>query len=204
MQKRPDLEATFRVLIVCTGNICRSPFGEILARHLVTRRMGDAAAAHFLIGSAGVQAVVGSGMHPATRKELAPWGLQGMAEGFVARQLVPAMLTEADLVLGASTRHRAAAVRLAPKALPVTFSLREFARLACSVDPDVLPAEPFERARALVHTARSFRGMVPPSGADADEVPDPVGRSAQAHRDAARLIAAALDSIITLMVPPLR
>jgi hypothetical protein len=46
-------ETEFRVLYVCTGNICRSPFAEILTRHLLTGRLGGQAAAAFDVSSAG-------------------------------------------------------------------------------------------------------------------------------------------------------
>jgi protein-tyrosine phosphatase len=73
---RQDEPRAFR-LYVCTGNICRSPFAEILTRHVLVDRLGGTAAAAFHIASAGVRAVAGAPMHPATREELRPWGLEG-------------------------------------------------------------------------------------------------------------------------------
>src|SRR4051812_49795210 len=85
--------STFRVLFVCTGNICRSPFAEILTRHLLRGQLGGRDADAFDVSSAGVAAVVGSAMHPDSRAELAPWNLDGaMSERFVARQLHPDMI----------------------------------------------------------------------------------------------------------------
>src|SRR6476620_8838125 len=85
--------STFRLLFICTGNICRSPFAEILTRHLLRGRLGGRGAGAFEVSSAGVSAVVGSGMHPDSRAELAPWHLDGaLSAGFVARQLHPAMI----------------------------------------------------------------------------------------------------------------
>src|SRR4051794_14997408 len=60
--------ATFRLLYVCTGNVCRSPFAEIVTTDLLRRRLGEDLASRISVTSAGVQAVVGSGMHPDTRK----------------------------------------------------------------------------------------------------------------------------------------
>src|SRR5687768_1276786 len=97
----------FGLLYVCTGNICRSPFAEILTRHLLVERLGAREAAAFEVSSAGVGAVVGAPMHELSRRELAPWYLDGVAaEAFVARQLRSAMIGEVDLVLGLNTRHR--------------------------------------------------------------------------------------------------
>lgn len=188
---------TFTVLFVCTGNICRSPFAEILTRHLIGEALDPDAAARITVASAGVGAVVGSGMHPQSRAELAPWELQGWAaENFRARQLEPAMAVGADLVLGAALRHRSQTVTVAPRALPVSFSLREFARLTAAVDLTVLPADPIARAHALVGEARALRGLVPPAGPDGDDVPDPIGQSVAAHHQAALLIAESVRAIV--------
>lgn len=191
----------FRMLHVCTGNVCRSPYAETLTRHLLVERLG-AAAAHFEVASAGIGAVAGAGMHPKTRGELTPFGLNGEAvDVFVARQLVPPMLAGVDLVLGATTAHRSAIVKLVPRALPVTFSLREFARLAATVDHSALPADPLARARAFVPLARAQRGTAPPGCVDSDQVPDPIGLGAGAHRQAAELIHKAVVTIVDVLVP---
>jgi len=193
--------APFRLLYVCTGNICRSPFAEIITRHVLIGRLGGRAASRFHIASAGVRAVVGSGMHPDSRAELEPWNLHtAVAERFRARQLRSAMVAESDLVLGATPRHRSAVVERLPAALPITFSLREFARLAEAVDPDALPDTPVERAQALVELARAQRGLVPPPE-DGDDIPDPIGRPQEAHHAAATLIRDAVQRITEVMLP---
>lgn len=190
------------MLFVCTGNLCRSPFAEILTRHLLADRLGPEVASRFDVASAGVRAAAGAPMHPDTRRQLAPWGLDGAAaERFVARRLEPAMLEAADLVLGSTVEHRSAIVQMTPHALPITFSLREFARLAASVDQARLPPDPVDRARALVGEARSRRGMVAPTGPDADQIADPIGRGAQAHQQAAALIRDALATIVDVIAP---
>jgi protein-tyrosine phosphatase len=196
-------ESDFRLLYVCTGNICRSPFAEILTRHLLIGRLGGRVAASFQISSAGVQGVVGSAIHPATRHELSPWGLhRTAADRFVARQLRSEMITGAHLVLGANTRHRSAVIEREPGALTTSFSIREFARLAAEVDPADLPADPVARAHELVEQVRKRRGVSPPSLPDADRVPDPMGRPQQAHHEAAELIREAVTTIVDAIAPP--
>ena len=193
--------APFRLLYVCTGNICRSPFAEIITRHVLIGRLGGRAASAFQISSAGIRAVVGSGMHPDSRAELQPWNLHtAPAEQFTARQLRSAMVAEADLVLGATPRHRSAVVERLPAALPFAFSLREFARLAEAIDPDELPDAPVERAQALVELARAQRGLVPPPE-DGDEIPDPIGQPQEAHHTAATLIREAVQRFTEVMLP---
>ncbi|MGQ0576498.1 MAG: arsenate-mycothiol transferase ArsC [Pseudonocardia sp.] len=196
-------DGVFRLLFVCTGNICRSPFAEILTRHLLVGRLGGRRAASFDVRSAGVQAVVGAPMHPDSRAALARWGLHGPASGgFVARLLEPAMVGESDLVLGASPRHRSAAVECNPTGLGVAFGVREFARLAARVDQRLLPAEPVDRAHALVDLVRHGRGLAPPAPPEADRVPDPMGRPAAAHLEAAALLTGAVRVIVDVIAPP--
>lgn len=192
----------FGVLFVCTGNICRSPFAEILTRHLIAGRTDDSAHADFDVSSAGMRAVVGAPMHPATRSELARRGVEVSAvDRFRARQLDLSMIRGVDLVLGAGPEHRAAVVECDPTALRKAFSLREFARLVGTVDPATLPLRPAERARSLVEHARSRRGMLPPVDPGADRIPDPIGLPDKAHRDAARLIDQAVTIVVTSIVP---
>ncbi|MEU7816199.1 hypothetical protein [Pseudonocardia sp. NPDC049154] len=204
---RPDLDParadTFRLLFVCTGNLCRSPAAEIMTRHLLVGKLGGREAARFDISSAGVNAVVGEMMHPDTRDELAPWGLDGPAQAgaFRARQLRSSMVRRSDLVLGASLRHRSAVVEREPAGLKNTFALREFAALADAVDETMLPeGDPVKRAHELVEQARMKRGLVP---LDREElsVVDPIGKPQQAHHEAVVLITDAVYRIVEKIVP---
>lgn len=82
-----------------------------MAEYLLRDRLRDhpdAAA----VSSAGVAALVDHPMHPLTAEVLAERGLA--TDDFAARYLTPAMLTEADLVLGMSREHRDAATTKAP------------------------------------------------------------------------------------------
>lgn len=188
----------FSVLYVCTGNICRSPFAEVLTTHLLTEQGAEWCS----VSSAGTAAVVGSGMHPSSRRELAAWDLAGEpAEHLRARAVDRAMLAAADLVLTASPEHRAAVVRLAPATLATAFSLLEFARLAMDVDLAPLPSEPVHRARRLVAMARARRGMTPPTSAGLDTIPDPIAGPALAHARSARICAGAVADVVDRLVP---
>jgi protein-tyrosine phosphatase len=111
------------------------------------------------------------------------------------------MVEEADLVLGATPRHRSAAIEHSPAALRKAFALLEFARLATAAGFAGLPGHPVGRAHALVEQARLNRGMVPPA-TDGDAVPDPMGKAQREHREAAVMIAAAVESIVDLIAPP--
>jgi protein-tyrosine phosphatase len=204
MGRHRRTETTFRLLFVCTGNICRSPVAEILTRHLLVGGLGGRAASAFHVSSAGIHAMVGAPVHPFMLTELAPLGLDREAERFAARQLAPDFVESADLILGASPRHRSTVVEQVPAALPIAFGLREFARLAESVNASVLPSAPVARAHALVERARDRRGMVPPVAPEDNIIPDPIGGPPSAHRAAAELINLAVTAIVKIVIPARR
>jgi protein-tyrosine phosphatase len=197
--EQESTSASFHVLYVCTGNICRSPFAEVLTAHLLAQH-GLAAAVS--ARSAGSGALVGHPMHPASRLEAVRRGVpEPWLDAFAARQLDRATVAGADLILGATPAHRAEAVRIWPRALPVAFTLLEFARLAALVEPSGLPADPVDRAGVLVAAARAQRGMAPGGGPEADTIPDPYRGPPEAHRSAAAMVAAAVEAIVRALLP---
>ncbi|MBD8880686.1 MULTISPECIES: arsenate reductase/protein-tyrosine-phosphatase family protein [Rhodanobacter] len=95
-----------RILIVCMGNVCRSPTAEYLFRQRTRSR-------HVAFSSAGLYAPAGRPMDATSLQLLAESGIDGTLHR--ARQLTPAMLHEADLVLGMEKSHVAAMIQLAPE-----------------------------------------------------------------------------------------
>ena len=187
----------FRVLHVCTGNICRSPMAEHLMRSGLQDRLGPAAE-RFVIESAGTWGHTGSPMETYALSTLKTYGVDGHA--FSARELVAEHVVAADLVLGATREHRAAAVVLHPRAAARTFTLREFARLAGAVDPATLPAgEPVERARALVRAAAANRGLVPPRSPRDDDLDDPYQAPESAFTTCGALVQDTLQGPLDLL-----
>ena len=92
-----------KILVVCVGNICRSPTGEALLKHLVPECE---------VRSAGVQALVGK---PADEQAKNIARLDGIEmEGHLARQLDSAMCHEADLILVMETSHIRAVEKICP------------------------------------------------------------------------------------------
>ena len=189
--------STFRVLQVCTGNICRSPMAEHLMREGLRVRLGERAG-DFQIASAGTWGLTGSPMEPHALTTLASYAVDGAA--FRARELTGAQVLAADLVLTASREHRAAAVVLQPRAAARTFTLREFGRLTALVDPAALPTgDPVERARALVRAAAGKRGLAPPDRPRDDDLDDPYRAPAAAFAGCADLIEATLQGPLDLL-----
>ncbi|MCA1711439.1 MAG: protein-tyrosine-phosphatase [Actinobacteria bacterium] len=188
---------TFRVLHVCTGNICRSPMAEHLMRAGLQERLG-ADADLFVVESAGTWGHTGSPMESYASSTLQRYGVDGSA--FTARELVAEHVAAADLVLGATREHRAAAVVLHPRAAARTFTLREFARLTSAVDPAALPnGDPVERARALVKAAAANRGLVPPERPRDDDLDDPYQAPETAFAACGTLVHTSLQAPLDLL-----
>jgi protein-tyrosine phosphatase len=184
-----------RILFVCTGNICRSPVGERLTRAFLDDALGASAAA---VGtsSAGTHAVVGKGMQPSSALVLE--GLGGSPSGFVARQLTADMVDDADLTLTMTRKHRREALKLAPRAMFRTYTLREAADLLQGVDLVGLPsvAALDERARALVAALGALRATRRRTDRDADDVFDPMGHRPVVHQEVGEQI---FDALIPLL-----
>lgn len=193
----------FRILFVCTGNICRSPQAERLVRAEFRRRGFDSV---IQASSAGVAALVGEPMDPAAAAQTI--GLGGDPSGHLARQLDAAMVEDADLVLTMERAHRARVVRLVARANRYAFTLPEFARLGGALlsagdaaPPD--PATPLaDRLRALVPQIAAERGMTPPVADELDEIEDPFRRPDAVYVRSARRVASAVfdtcGSLLTL------
>ena len=190
----------FRILCVCTGNICRSPTAERLLRHQFDLLLGEDAAA-FEVTSAGTGALVGE---PIQAHAAALLGAAGVdTSQFSARMLAEDELKSADLVLAMTRRHRAVAATLVPAVLPRLFTLREFARLASAAAQGLPVRQPVvDWARALVPAAAAKRGLVRAERAEDDDIVDPYGGAASGYREPFELIAVATDSIARALVLP--
>ena len=191
----------FRVLTVCTGNICRSPLAESLLRE-------DLPAEFFTASSAGIMAVP-NGQVPKPQVRI------GEAMGIKdlplhrAQMLTEGKLGVSDLVLALSRGHRKRIVRMDPQVVRKTFTLREFAHLASHVTPaDVercIP-ESVSTLHAAVEAVARMRGMVPPPGSMEDfDVIDPFRQSRAIYKlsrdqlvPAAETTAAYLNGILDI------
>jgi protein-tyrosine phosphatase len=85
---------TKSILFVCTGNICRSPMGEYLFRHMAQNVQGNS---KIVVASAGVGALVGHGADEKAVEVMAENGIDITAHR--ARQLNETLVKEHELIL---------------------------------------------------------------------------------------------------------
>lgn len=121
------------ILVVCVGNICRSPTAEFLLR----RELPDK---H--VESAGLGAMVGEDMESMAREVAESHGLT--CGRHVARQLTREMCRQADIILVMEGRHREAVAQLYPEARGKTFLLAQGRQPTEVVDPYRRPRAVFE------------------------------------------------------------
>ena len=178
------------ILVVCTGNVCRSPFVELSLRAALHE-----AGSPTTVGSAGTGALVGEPVDPPMAKLMVKRGLD--PSGFAARQLDREHLEQAGLVVTASREHRAAVAHLLPAALGKVFTLRQLARLLGTVEPSA-GRGPLSAAE-VAQLASSRRGFGGPSAGDKDDVQDPYQRGRTHYRHAVGEMTPAIDVLVAFL-----
>jgi len=177
------------ILVVCTGNICRSPMAEGFLRDALQRRFGEAAP---MVSSAGTHGWEGA---HATRE-----GIEAAAELGVdtsqhrGRRLTRTIAVEADLLLCMASDHRDAlrdGFGLGERA----FTLKELVRLAETLPPADAAAGPdgFVDRVTAADVARRRGGAQPSFD---DDIADPLGQPLQAYRGIAWEIQSWTDRLV--------
>ncbi len=138
------------ILLVCTGNICRSPMAECILRH----RLGGKK--DISIQSAGVHAVDGTAASENAVKVLREWDMD--LSPHRSRRLTDGLVMEADLILVMTEAHKSEVLRQWPEA-------GEKVRLLCSFgtqgesrdipDPIGLSLDAYRRIRDEIDSAIS-------------------------------------------------
>jgi protein-tyrosine phosphatase len=184
-----------RLLFVCTGNLCRSPFAERRTRHLL------GADSSCTTESAGTHAVVGEPMDERAAQVLGEFG--GSAVGHRATPLSGPAVDGADLVLTMSTDQRTVVLERSPLSLHKTFTLLEAVGLLDLLEPGGDPSgrPPAEHLRAMVARLAHGRSMLPRPHRGFPDVPDPIGRPLDVHREVGRVIDEALRVLLPRLIP---
>jgi len=156
------------VLVVCTGNIARSPYLERRLQNDLDHISPQA----FSVSSAGTRATSARGMASGTRAALTRRGIS--ERGFRSRQLTEADAKAADLIITMSEPHRRDILDIAPSVLTKLFTVSELEALAAAEVPTV-SHRPQDRIQ-LAARQRSTTARSPQR-----EVHDPYGQGDSAY-----------------------
>ncbi len=188
-------QGPFTVLTVCTGNICRSPFAEVLLREQLTGLPVS-------VRSAGTHAMVGHPMTESMQRRAEASGVSDAAL-HVASRLTVEDLAAADLVLALTREHRKFIAELSPSVIRKTFTLRELGRLITHVPIDlhsITEADPGARMRAALLELARERGTLPPlEDPGVDDVIDPYQRADDVYDESVAEMTPAISSIASLL-----
>lgn len=182
-----------QILVVCTGNVCRSPLVERLLQQALDERYGPGAVG---VASAGTGALAGYPMDERAAAVLTELG--GDPDGFIARRLTPEMVRSAALVLTATRDHRGQVVRAHPRALRRAFTVRELAAILAHVGDHQLPAEddPARQLAALTQLGTLRRGLHRPASPEDDDVVDPFRRGDEVYHLMREQVSRALPQLL--------
>jgi tRNA threonylcarbamoyl adenosine modification protein (Sua5/YciO/YrdC/YwlC family) len=136
--------SSMMILLVCTGNTCRSPMAEVLTRKMIADRLGcpinDLADHGVMVLSAGISAMMGARPSPEAVNVMARDGLQ-LAD-HESQPLTTQLVRHADLIWTMTRAHRQAIVSQWPEASSRTLVLGGENDIA---DPIGGPVEYYER-----------------------------------------------------------
>lgn len=133
-----------KILVVCIGNICRSPTAENLLRSALQ-------ATDIVVSSAGLHAVKNSAIEPTAVSVLEEHG--HAPHDHCAKQLTSAAINESDLILVMEHQHINAILSMAPAARGKVFLLGKWQDNREISDPYRQGRPAFLHAYALIEAA---------------------------------------------------
>lgn len=173
-----------KVLFVCTGNICRSPMGELLFPLFFHSDEIET-------DSAGTQGLISSEIDPSSAQLLTTDGVDSSA--FRSKRLTPQLAMSADLILCFTERQAKEIATLAPRVARKTFTLTDFANLCkyCA-EHGLIEGENLEdRTDSVILNA----SMIRPAVERADDIHDPYRREFEVFQRAHDQMTAAMVTI---------
>ena len=133
------------ILIVCVGNICRSPMAEYLLKARLPADSGKQ------VHSAGIGALVDKPADATAQELLQEQGID--ASGHRARQVTQNMLARADLILAMEEKHLKHLYAMAPQVRGKAFLMAKWEGDKPIPDPYRQQRPAFEHAYKLIDQA---------------------------------------------------
>jgi low molecular weight protein-tyrosine phosphatase len=164
------------ILVVCTGNVCRSPIAEGLLKDALQRRFADKVPSVESAGTAGWER---SGAMPASVDAARELGID--ISGHRGRRLRVEMVREADLVICMAGEHRELVVEQVPDVAGRTFTLKELVRLLEALPPAPTGAPTWTLA-PRVAGAHALRQAGSGVRHHDEDIADPLGQPIDAYR----------------------
>ncbi len=162
------------ILIICTGNICRSPMGEALLRRDLATQSTDAT-----LSSAGTTDLGGRESPRHALRTMQKLGLD--ISGHRSRLATPEILGGSDLILCMAREHVRWVVESDVELYARTFTLVEFVRRAEPTDhSNAVGFNTWVKAAHGPRVPQELRGSF-----DGEDIRDPYGQSARHYRRAA-------------------
>ncbi|WP_343061567.1 adenylyl-sulfate kinase [Nocardioides luti] len=181
VSKPPVDDEPLNVLFVCTANICRSPFMQLVA----TQMAGPDSNVAF--SSAGTHGFRAHAMDATVAGTLPTYDVAD-ASDFLSRPLTAEMVARADVVLTAEASHRTFILDDHPGDFRKVFTLGQFAEAVSAADDGL-------SGRALLDAVAQRRG----SGDPSLDVPDPYRQGT----GVAEQVASHIASLLRVVVPAL-
>jgi protein-tyrosine-phosphatase len=175
---------------VCTGNICRSPMAEAIARRELER-----APDQVTVISAGL---LSAGRRPPaeTTKVMQRLGLDVSAHR--SRRLEDALEPPPDVILAMAREHARAVIDEAPELFSRTFTLKDLVRRGSGAGPRVT-GEDLPAYLARVGNGRSFASLA--GATSTDDVADPIGAGLRTYEACAAEIEELVTKALALLWP---
>ena len=116
------------ILIVCTGNTCRSSMAEGIFKHLLKNSGKD----NINVTSAGIKAFEGDGANEKAIYTLNKMGINIL--NHKARQLTNKIINDSDLILTMTNSHKRMILNAVPEYSNKVYTLKEYAFISNNED----------------------------------------------------------------------